>query len=382
MYRLTHSFGGTFALFITFFLLGCRPVQSQSLVLSLSTVQSVPPTSTATLPYTTPPPVPATFTPVGFESSDGATALPIVKEVTAVTPPTRSNNTLQLAEDIATIENEAAHDIVPDFLIISDPLNVVQVEAPPQRIECNDQGMLLRSQFPSEVGGPLRDYHAYLPPCYGVDGRSYPTVYLFHGSIQTDTHWIDLGIIEQIELGIQEKRYPPFIVIMPFNGEIGNTTSGNDHSIEGITLNSLIPYVDAQFCSWDDAAGRSIGGISRGGYWALEIAFRHADMFTAVSGHSSHLRFETDRAEYNPLATYADADLSQMRIWLDWGIDDFLHVGQEQLRDFLLDSGANLDVHVNGGGHNDEYWLVHIRDYLDWHTAVWPTDRADYPSCR
>ncbi len=363
--------------------LGCRSVQS----LVLPTAQSVPLTSTAPLTpteivtNTLPIPVPATFTP----SNDDVTALPTVVDVTAVSTPTPNNDNIdavQFAEDIATIEKEAADDIVLDFLTISAPLDVVQVEAPPLEIECNGQGMLLRSQFPSDVGGPLRDYHAYLPPCYGVDGRSYPTVYLFHGSIQTDTHWIDLGIIEQIELGVQEERYPPFIVIMPFNGEIGNTTSGNDHSIEGITLNSLIPYVDDHFCSWNEAAGRSIGGISRGGYWALEIAFRHTELFTAVSGHSSHLRFETDRAAYNPLATYTDADLSEMRIWLDWGINDFLRSGQEQLRDSLLDSGANLDVHVNGGGHNDEYWLLHIRDYLDWHTAVWPTDRDDYPPCR
>ncbi len=388
MFRLKNLLGGTLTLVALLLLLGCGSAQT----LVLPTAPSVSSTPTATLIHTTPFPVPATFTPIGFKSHGDAIALSPVSAVTppisqgqvvfSATPNNNNANEVVFARDIAAIETRGASNIAPNFPPSSAPLDVVQVESPPQEIECDGQGMLLRSQFPSDVGGPLRNYHAYLPPCYGVDGRSYPTLYLFHGSIQTDTHWIDLGLIEQIELGIREERYPPFIVIMPFNGEIGNITSGNDHSIEGITVNSLIPYIDEQYCTWNAAAGRSIGGISRGGYWALEIAFRHEELFTAVSGHSSQLRFETDRAEYNPLSTYADADLSQMRIWLDWGIDDFLHTGQEQLRDSLLESGANLDVYVNRGGHNDEYWLLHIREYLDWHTAVWPTERDEYPLCK
>lgn len=168
---------------------------------------------------------------------------------------------------------------------------------------------------------------------------------------------------------------------MPYNGSIGNSTSGNDHSIEGITVNYLIPYIDATYCSWQAAAGRGIGGISRGGYWALEIAFRHTDLFSAVSGHSSHLRFETDEARYNPLATYARADLSHMRIWLDWGETDFLRPGQQQLHQSLADAGIIHQAFVNSGGHNDAYWLAHLAEYLNWHTAVWPRNRGNYPPC-
>ena len=261
------------------------------------------------------------------------------------------------------------------------PTPIPYFAEPPQSVACDESGLLFRSRFPSDVGGPLRSYHVYLPPCYGEDGRSYPTLYLFHGSIQTDLHWVDLGLVQQIERGLQDGDYPPFLVIMPNNGEIGNTTSGNDHSIEGITVNSLIPYVDANYCTWNEAEGRSIGGISRGGYWALMIAFRHEELFTAVSGHSSHLRYETDRAEYNPLSTYAEADLGNMNIWLDWGEKDFLRTGQTQLRNLLQEIDANLDVTINNGGHNDAYWLVHMRAYMDWHASQWPVNRLEYPPC-
>jgi enterochelin esterase-like enzyme len=168
---------------------------------------------------------------------------------------------------------------------------------------------------------------------------------------------------------------------MPYNGNLGNISSGGTKSIEGVTVDALIPHIDATYCTWQAAAGRSVGGISRGGYWALMIAFRHPDLFTAVAGHSSHLRYETDKAEYNPLSTYAEADLSDMRIWLDWGEDDFLYAGQERLHRSLRDAGVTHEAHINPGGHNEAYWLTYLPRYLDWHAADWPVEREAYTRC-
>lgn len=312
--------------------------------------------------------IPATFTP---SQLDLATA-------TAV-PPTRNQPAIPITP-LALPSPTPTPLVIPNFLATPQP-PAIYLEAPPRTIPCEERGLLFRSRYPSDVGGPSRSYHAYLPPCYGEDNRVYPVLYLFHGSIQTDTHWVDLGLVGYIDAGIREGQYPPFIVIMPDNGVLGNMTSGNNHSIEGITVNTLIPFVDANFCTLADKAGRSIGGISRGGYWALMIAFRHTELFTAVSGHSSHLRLETDRAEYNPLATYAGADLDNLHIWMDWGEKDFLRPGQQELRDSLLAVGADLDVSVNPGGHNEAYWQTHIGEYLDWHAANWPRSRFFYPFC-
>ncbi len=209
---------------------------------------------------------------------------------------------------------------------------------PPAQTDCGQHGLVFRSRFPSSVVGPWRDYHAYLPPCYEQDGRAYPVLYLFHGSIQDDSHWLELGLAQYLDAGITSGRFPPIIAIMPKSGRFGNYTSGGWNSIEGITVNSLLPYVDNNYCTWQDPAGRSIGGISRGGYWALEIAFKYPDLFGAVAGHSSHLRFETDPVKHNPLATYANPNIFGMRIWLDRGEKDFLRPGQEQLHNLLLEA--------------------------------------------
>ena len=308
--------------------------------------------------------LPPTFTPDPRHTSV-VTSTPIWQSPTP--PPTETP--FPTATHPATPSNTPfARHVAADYEVI-----------PPAAVPCDGDGYVFHSQFPSQYGA--RDYHAYLPPCYRRDGPAYPVLYLFHGSIQTDTHWLDLGLKDVVAEGIRSGRYPPFLVVMPFNDELGNMTSGGGNSVEGVTINYLLPYVARNFCSWEARSGRSLGGISRGGYWALMIAFRHTDRFGAVAGHSSHLRFETDKAEYNPLATYATADLSRMRIWLDWGETDFLRAGQEQLRDSLTAAGIAHTTTVNPGGHNDTYWAIHLHDYLDWHTDNWRLDRGSYPAC-
>jgi enterochelin esterase-like enzyme len=268
---------------------------------------------------------------------------------------------------------------VPDYL--KQPVAVHYLEQPPQTTECGDHGFVYASQFPSSIWGSGRNYHAYLPPCYGQDGRAYPVLYMIHGSGHKDDMYIHLGLPQHIDQGIAEGRYPPFIVIMPDSGSWGDATSGGERSVEGVTIQDLIPWVDSNFCTWNDIRGRSIGGISRGGYWALMMAFRHPEMFTAVSGHSSHLRLETDPPQFNPLSTYTTVNLAHMRIWMDWGESDFLRAGQQRLHESLMNAGIAHSVKISAGGHANYYWFEHMREYMDWHAESWPLARESYPPC-
>lgn len=348
---------GVMVLLAAWLLAGCAtPVESVPTSVPLA---ALPPTLAAT-----PSAMPPTWTPT------------VTPSPTATNTPTPTTTPTATATPTAT--STPTPNPVPDYMV-GGFVQAPYLEEPPGSVACDGTGILFRSGYPSEMG--WRYYTAYLPPCYGQQGRTYPVLYLFHGSIQTDSHWADLGLPQLVDEGIADGRYPPFIVIMPYNDDLGNKTSGGERSIEGITVNALLPYIDQTFCTWAEPAGRSIGGISRGGYWALMIAFRHTDLFTSVSGHSSHLRYETDKAEYNPLSTYAEADLTDMRIWLDWGEKDFLYFGQKTLHESLTEAGIAHDVHMNEGGHNEWYWLDHIAEYLDWHAAAWPLDAAAYPPC-
>jgi enterochelin esterase-like enzyme len=308
--------------------------------------------------------VPVTFTPAAVSLEAGVTT----REVTATPSPT------------PTAEPSATPIVIP--AAYANPSTWPLRTTVPESVPCGDKGLAFQSSVAKTDTSSEINYHVYLPPCYGLDGRVYPVLYLIHGSIQTDSHWLDLGLADYADGGIRSGRYPPFIAIMPFSGRLGNMTSGGQNSVEGNIVGHVLPAIDALFCTWPEAAGRSIGGISRGGYWALEIAFRYPELFGAVSGHSSHLRLETDPARYNPLATFNTADLSNTRIWLDRGEKDFLRVGQDQLHDSLSAAGIEHEYRVNPGGHSDAYWAEHLPEYLDWHLALWPHDRDLYAPCQ
>jgi enterochelin esterase-like enzyme len=316
----------------------------------------LPPTTSPTLPATAAPPATPTPNPTSSATLIIPTATPTATPTSSATPRLR-----------------------PAFPLT---INAPYREGPPATVPCEGEGLFFRSRFPSRVAGPWRSYHVYLPPCYGQNGRSYPTLYLLPGSIQEDDQWLNLGLAWHAAGGILDGRYPPFIAIMPAANPLGNNLSGGSYSLEAVIVEELMPFVENTYCAWADHAGRGIGGISRGGYWALMIAFRYEHLFTAVAAHSSSLRLKTDPAPYNPLAAYADADLSQLRIWLDWGETDFLRRGQEEMVALLTQAGIPHQATINPGGHDEPYWAAHLPTYLDWHTAIWPTTPDHYPPCR
>ncbi|MEW5986601.1 MAG: alpha/beta hydrolase-fold protein, partial [Chloroflexota bacterium] len=235
--------------------------------------------------------------------------------------------------------------------------------------------------YPSQIAGPERAYRIYLPPCYGGDGRVYPTLYMLHGSASTDSHWDDLGLDEAADTTIHAQISPPFLIVMPNGGDTANFTSGGPFSFEEVILSDLIPFVEQSYCAWAEPAGRGIGGLSRGGYWALEIAFRHPADFRSVGGHSAALLDQYAGPDLNPQYTALSNDLGGLRIYLDIGADDWLINPLQQLHEDMAAAGISHTWLLNPGRHEDAYWAEHAADYLAWYSQPWPPDRHAYPFC-
>ena len=259
------------------------------------------------------------------------------------------------------------------------PSPTATVTPTPSATPCGETaGRWVSGTFPSPVQRGEGRYLIYLPPCYGQTGRLYPALYLFHGNIYTEQHWVDVGIGQAADAGMGSGALPPFVIVLPFDGEIANNTSGGDWSFEGVVLNELIPYVESRYCIWPEPAGRAIGGISRGGYWSLEIGFRHPERFAAVGGHSAALFPDNAGPIYNPLTTGTDPKLIGLPIYLDIGEDDWLRQGVFDLHDAMEAAGVPHEWHLNPGAHSDAYWAEHVAEYLVWYGSHWPAE-ADYP---
>jgi len=234
--------------------------------------------------------------------------------------------------------------------------------------------------FPSPTQGLEQRYLIYLPPCYGQTGRLYPSLYLFHGDIYSENQWVDLGVDEIVDAGVAAGTFPGFVMVLPFGGEIANETSGGDKSFEGVVLKDLLPFIEDVYCVWPETAGRAIGGLSRGGYWSLEVGLRHPELFAAVGGHSPAIFPDNAGPAYNPLTTGDDPSLDGLPIYLDIGDRDWLRQGAIDLHAVLKAAGVMHTWQLNQGAHEDAYWRAHVAEYLAWYASHWPAELSAYPS--
>ncbi len=143
----------------------------------------------------------------------------------------------------------------------------------------------------------------------------------------------------------------------------------------------MIPAVDDAYCAWPDGAGRALGGMSRGGYWALEIGFSHPEQFGAVAGHSAVLYDFYAGPDLNPQFTGVNNDLGDLRVYLDIGENDGYIPNLRTLHEEMSAADIPHEWLPNEGYHEDDYWRDHTPEYLAWYTAVWPHDRSAYPEC-
>jgi enterochelin esterase-like enzyme len=217
------------------------------------------------------------------------------------------------------------------------------------------------------ISVPSQSYHqpvpasVYLPPCYLSLPGDLPVIYLLHGGGTDETQWPDLRVREEADALIGDDT-PPFVVVMP------GGYYAVDLDYENFVLSDLIPGVEQQLHVRRDAAGRAIGGISLGGFWALKTAFEHPDLFAAVGGHSPVLnRGAPD--DPSVLAQTAPG-LDHLQITLDAAELDSLLPSAQQLASTLSARGLSVTFSTGPGGHNRPYWRAHTGDYLRFYLAA------------
>lgn len=307
----------------------------------------------------------------------------------AVAPPAAtgllSTPTPALAAEPATIPAATLPPTAIQPAVIStatepptSPLIPSDIPAP---TPCAEPGRIEHGNVDSAIAGESMRYRVYLPPCYAIDGHAYPTLYMFGGNIHDDAIWDTLGLDEDAEAAIAGGDIPPLLIVMPDNGWLANTTTSGPTSYEGFVLDELIPHIEATYCAWPVAAGRAVGGISRGGYWSLMMAFRRPDLFVSVGGHSPALIDSYAGPLEDPVDTGATNDLGELRIWVDIGERDPYLRNAQPLHEVLSAAGVPHEWRVNAGTHDEAYWRANLESYLAWYSDGWRIDRSALPAC-
>jgi len=214
---------------------------------------------------------------------------------------------------------------------------------------------------------PPQEFLIYLPPCYAEQkDREYPVLYLLHGQTFTDDQWVRMGAGDVASRLILTGETQPFIIVFP-DDRYWNLQPGPGFGDRLIDL--VIPYVDENYRTFADRAYRAIGGLSRGGGWAVRLGFTHPELIGAIGLHSPAV-FKDD-APYLDKWMKAIPEDERPSVWLDIGDNDKELNYSRLLSSILSNNNYLYEFHVYSGDHTEAYWGQHVEEYLRWYTSQW-----------
>jgi len=249
------------------------------------------------------------------------------------------------------------------LLVLSARIDISHYSEP--TLPCqNATGQIVLTSITSAIYSHPVLVNVYLPPCYDANGSStYPALYLLHGGGADQTQWPDLNLQVAANELISQTHFP-FVIVMP-GAEYSNAV---DYT--GFILHDLLPAVEAQFHLQSFRAGRGIGGLSLGGYIALQVSFLHPDLFAMVGGYSPVVNRGTPDDPLlliRQLTPLMQSQLQSLRIDLDVGGADSLVYDTQLLADALRRQGLVVTLTIEpGGSHQRSYWRTRTYDYLSF----------------
>lgn len=257
---------------------------------------------------------------------------------------------------LAPVDPTASPSVKPT--LEAEPIPIISPSIP----ECFQRpGEVVEETLTSDLLQRPLAIQVYLPPCYDVEQAiAYPSLYLLHGLGDSYDQWPRLGLLDLADRWVMNQKVQPFVIIMPWE------ESGQDMVVA--VLDVLVPHLEAAYHVRTDPGSRALGGISRGGGWALAIAADDPGAFGAIGLHSTGV---LNSFGYLQVKLREPWSTNQPRLWIDVGDGDTLRVRALELLDLFDQLGLSYSWHLNPGDHSDAYWSAHIEEYLDWYIQGW-----------
>jgi enterochelin esterase-like enzyme len=234
------------------------------------------------------------------------------------------------------------------------------------------------------LGGRHQPVDVYLPPGYATHpGRRYPVLYLLHGEPGRPGAFlatVRMGVVEDELVALHKAQ--PIILVMPF-GSTGSFTDKEwadgarpGEGWETFLARDVVSAVDARFRTIRAGWARGIGGLSEGGYGALNIAIHHPGEFGLVESWSGYEQadpiqsiFEGRRSllTYNSPLDTISAEAPALRrdhtfFWLYTGSDDRFRPQNQKFVTELRAVGLPHRFRLVHGGHNWALWRGNAAD--------------------
>ena len=187
-----------------------------------------------------------------------------------------------------------------------------------------------------------------LPPNYMMDrDKKYPVFYCISGTTDTEEVYYKVGRVNYIlDNLLNEKAAKEMIIVLPYGnpsklkpaapaqGGAPQMQFGGDVFSKDL-INDLMPYIEKNYRTINNADNRAIGGFSRGGNQALAIGLTNLDKFSYLCSYSSFTSTTLPEVYDNAAATNKKIHL----FWLGVGTDDFLYGNARDYMEFLDQKG-------------------------------------------
>jgi enterochelin esterase-like enzyme len=233
-----------------------------------------------------------------------------------------------------------------------------------------EQGQVTRHEAgdPNDPDQPPLTYTIYTPPCFAeIPDATYPVLYIIHGQSFGDDQWDRLGMDEAANRLITSGEAPPFLIVMPLEE---NTWPDPFETRFGFRMaDELVPWIDQHYPTCTERSCRAIGGLSRGGGWAVHIGFTRWQLFGAIGAHSTPV-FLSDPYRI-PIWLEEITREQWPRIYVDIGDRDMYFKYASDFNDLLTRLDVPHEYNIFEGAHDEEYWSQHVEDYLRWYTSPW-----------
>ncbi len=249
----------------------------------------------------------------------------------------------------------------------------------------------------SEILKAERKYSIYLPPCYDETDRSYPVLYLLHGSGDDHTGWVQFGQVQHIaDKAIASGSAGPMIIVMPDanTGKRGyfNDVKG-DFNYEDFFFKELIPHIEKTYRVRSERRYRAVAGLSMGGGGTIFYSLHRPDMFAAAAPLSAstgswsleqykerinnrdgvsesaieqHYKRHSIEGIINNASEEELKQIKSIRWYISCGDDDFLYEGNARMHITFKKNEIPHEYRVKDGAHTWTYWRMELPLVLEF----------------
>ncbi|HEX7411390.1 MAG TPA: alpha/beta hydrolase-fold protein, partial [Bacteroidales bacterium] len=155
-------------------------------------------------------------------------------------------------------------------------------------------GDIRTRKYFSKVTNSWRQMNIYTPPGYDEkQNEKYPVLYILHGGGEDQTGWATQGKTDLIlDNLIAAGKAKPMLIVMPDAniGAGGFNAGGIESSLKLFQREmkeAIIPFVEKNYRSLNDANNRAMAGLSLGGMHTLYTGINNTDMFSNLGVFSS-----------------------------------------------------------------------------------------------